>query len=128
MPTRQELQQQLADVDRQINSELSQTKLPDLRSEHGQFPLPLFILAAICFAWYAAGNMIPIAGEYHSMTARWVMYAGGVLVLLGVFRTLQWIIKRRPKGDAKYMEATTRVRELQQQRREIQRQIKELDA
>ena len=127
MATRQELQQQLADVDRQINSELSKTKLPDLRSEHGQFPLPLFILAAICFAWYVAGNMIPVAGEYHSMTAKWVMYAGGVLLFLGVLRTLQWIIKRRPKGDANYMAATTRVRELQQQRRDIQRQIKELD-
>jgi hypothetical protein len=124
--TRQELQQQLADVDRQINSELSKTKLPELRTDM-QFPLPLFILAAICFAWWAIGAQIPVAGEYHPATAKWVMYAGCVLVALGALRTLQWLMKRNPKGDAGYLEATTRVRELQQQRREIQRQIKELD-
>ena len=59
--SRAELQQQLADVDRQISSELSQTKLPDLRSEHGQFPLPLFILAATRYSFVSSTMVKEIA-------------------------------------------------------------------
>ncbi len=128
MPTREELQQQLADLDRQISAELGKTKLPELRSEHRQFPGATWILAALCFGWYALGASVPVAGEYHAMTAQWVMYAGILLAVIAALRTLLWLTKRNPKGDAQYVESTGRVRELQAMRRDLMKQMKDLDS
>ncbi len=125
MATRAQLQTEIAELDRQINAELGKTRLPSLNTRNASFPWSYYILAALVLAWWQFGGMLPIPG--HDKYAHYAMWVGGAICVFAVIRTFLWLIRRNPKGGTKYMEATTHVRELQQRRQELQKQLKEIE-
>ncbi|MBX7244784.1 MAG: hypothetical protein K1X53_04755 [Candidatus Sumerlaeaceae bacterium] len=125
MATRKELQQELADLDRQINAEVAKAPLPKMRDVHRRFPFAYFILGGLGIGYWAAGDSIPgVSGSLHTSTADYGLYVGGVIIAIGVIRLLQWMFLSNFKADAQYKEATVTVKDLQQKRRELQQELK----
>ncbi|MCX7718194.1 MAG: hypothetical protein N2111_07315 [Candidatus Sumerlaeaceae bacterium] len=126
MPTRQELQARIAELDRRINEELSKTRLPSLDSRRRQFPKADYIVAALLIGYHYVGGQIPVIGQFHDITSPWDLYLGAAVAAIAVLRTILWVFKGNPKADANYVAATSAVRDLQAQKRDLQAQLKEL--
>ncbi len=125
---RNEILRQIAELERQVNAELAQTRLPGMRSSHKTFPSPMWGLTIFCFAWWGFGDMIPPAASIHAMTKPYAFYVACVLGVIAILQTVLWLFSRGAKADAGYMQHTQHVRELQQQLAQLRQQLRDMDA
>jgi hypothetical protein len=124
---RNEILRQIAELERQVNAELAQTRLPGMRSSHKAFPSPMWGLTAFCFGWGAFGGQIPPAERIHAMSMPYAYYVGVVLGGIAVLQTVLWLFSRGSTADASYIQHTHHVRELQQQLAALRQQLRDLD-
>jgi hypothetical protein len=123
--TRDELQRRIAQVNRDINDEVSKSPLPNFKPK--PFPTGAWVLGIICAALGLFGGQINALKPYYDDYGEYGFYAAAVFGIYAVLRTLLWLFQGKPKGSREYMESTTHVRELQERRRELEMQLKEID-
>jgi hypothetical protein len=123
---REDIQRRIGEINREINEEVGKTTLPEYKPK--LFPTGLWIFAAVCAGWWLFGNQVPQAAQYHAEYGEYGLYAAVVIGAYALFKTVLWLFQGKPKGSAEYMNATARVRELQDKRRDLEMQLKELDA
>ena len=123
--TKEEILQEIAALDRQINQQVAQQKLPRLNMKYSRFPWATWIAAVVFFGlWLYGGMFIP---ENIFDIGQYVAFGLGVLfVLAGLWRTIMFLFKGRQKTDSKYAAATEKVRMLQEKRQELQEQLDEM--
>ncbi len=120
----EELQRQIAEIDKQINKILVEKRLPPLKPPK-PFPLGTWILALLVFGYYLFGDMIPYVGQYYADYGKYAMYVAGVVAILAVLRTVLWLFSRNPKTPPEYLEASQQVKELQDQRRLLEKELRD---
>ncbi len=120
----EEIQRQIADLDKRINQILVEHRLPPLKPPK-PFPLGTWIIAVALGAYYLFGDMVPYVSEYHGSYAIYVMYAALVVAALALLRTVLWLFSRNPKTPPEYIEVTRQVQELQNQRRLLEAELRE---
>ena len=98
--------------------------MPSLSGKHASFPGANWVLTALCFGWWQFGDMAK--QSWHDMSAQYAFYAGIVVGIIAVIRTVLWLVKGKSKATKGYMKATQNVAELQKQRQELQQQLNEL--
>lgn len=124
---RDEMLQEIASLDDQINTHLAGAKIPTLDKK--PFPLGTWIVAAIFFALSYYGHLIPEVGEQIHQYGKWMLYAGILMAVLAVLSTLAWIMSKLKKDNTtEYREATAKVKVLQERRQQLVLKIKELDS
>jgi hypothetical protein len=123
---RASIQREIAEIDGELNRTLGATKLPSL--EVKPFPIWTWLLAFAAAAWWMLGSDLPVIAEYHRSYGEYGLYAAIALGLLGLFSTLSWALRKRGGVSQEYRQATEKARVLQERRRELQVQLRELDA
>jgi len=121
----EDLQRQIAEIDKQINKILVEKRLPPLKPPK-PFPLGSWILAILLAAYYLFGDMIPVVGEYHALYSQYSMYAAMVVAAYALLRSVLWLFGRNPKTPPEYLEASQQVKELQNQRRLLEKELREV--
>jgi len=120
----EELQKQIADLDREINRILAEKRLPPLKPPR-PFPLSSWVLAIVLVAYYLFGDLLPYVGTYHGKFGLYAFYAGLVMALLALLLTVRWLFSRAPRTPPEYIEASRKAQELQNQRRLLEKQLRE---
>ncbi|MCX7964155.1 MAG: hypothetical protein N2644_06720 [Candidatus Sumerlaea chitinivorans] len=120
----QEIQRQIAELDKQINNLIAEHRLPPIKPAK-PFPLGTWILALLVAAWWLFGDMVPMVGSYRQMTTPYDWYATLILGALALLRTVLWLLGRPRKTPPEYLEVTRKVQELQEQRRLLQKELRE---
>ena len=124
--TREDIQRRIADLDNEINRILGNARLPSL--EVRPFPKGTWILSALCLGYYFFGGDLPYVDAYHSEYAKYAFGASGILAVLALWSSLTWLFRRRGGFSKEYGEATAKVRDLQNERRELQAELKEFQS
>ncbi len=123
---REEMLQEIASLDDQINTHLAGAKIPTL--DKRPFPLGTWIVALIFFALTYYGHLIPEVGAQIHEYGKWFWYAGILMAVVALLSTLSWIMSKLKKDNTtEYREATAKVKVLQERRQELVMRIKELD-
>lgn len=124
---RESLQREIARLDQEINAVISSTEIP--RLDVRPFPTGTWLLAILCFAWSLFGQLVPGAARWHYKTANWAWIAGIVLGVVAILATISWLLRKRgQRGHSDdYMQLSRRTRELQEQRRELQAELRALN-
>jgi hypothetical protein len=122
--TRQEIMQQLAELDKQINAIAGSDRVGQITVGKFDFPTGNYI-GALFFAgvWWLGGM---IQAELHRQYSWIALILAAVFLLSALWRTFRWLTKPRLGADRKMQEAMDKVRGLQIQRQELQRRLKEL--
>lgn len=120
----EQLQHRIAEIDKQINEILVTKRLPPLKPPK-PFPLGTWILVLAVGAYYFFGDLLPFVGSYYGELSRYAMYAAGVLLLLALLRSLMWLFSGKPKTPPEYIEAHQKVKELQEQRRLLEKELRD---
>jgi hypothetical protein len=123
---RASIQREIAEIDGELNRTLGSTQLPSL--EVKPFPVWSWVLAFLAAAWWMIGSDVPVISEYHGRYGEYGFYAAIALGLLALFSTISWALRRRGGVSPEYRQATEKARVLQERRRELQVQLRELDA
>lgn len=123
---REQILEEIARLDEEINRVLASAQLPKL--EHRPFPLGLWALTGLSFAWWKYGDYLPGAYIYHFETAQYGFYLGIVFAVIAVLSSISWLIRGRGYGGKSeaYRSASRNARELQERRRELQAELKSL--
>lgn len=124
--THSEVQNRIAEIDRQVNSEVAGSKLP-LTTTYRNFPTTTWVLAAVAFAWSFYGDAVPGSLNFHDHYSVYAWYTGLILAALALWGTVLYLFQPRPKISDAYRESTARVRTLQEERRELMVRLRELD-
>jgi hypothetical protein len=126
---RAEIQERIAQLDREINLEVGRHKLPSTNTRYRSFPVGSWIGALVLLALWVYGGTLPFVKTYYD-TYSWVPYVllavGGLCALSALWYTFMWMFKARAKVDAKYMEGMQQVTKLQDERKALQKQLNEL--
>ena len=120
----EDIQRQIADIDKQINKILVENRLPPLKPPK-PFPLGTWIVASFLAAYYLFGDLIPVVGEYRTTYAQYVLWATLAVAALAVLRTVLWLFSRKPKTPPEYVEVTRQVQDLQNQRRLLEKELRD---
>jgi hypothetical protein len=120
-----EIQREIADLDKQINDTYAETRLPSLRPAR-KFPSGSWGLAVICLGWHFFADLVPPVQSFHDLSKPYVLYAGLVLAAIAVLQTVFWFFGGTPKASKAYTEATRKANELQERRRMLQQELKAL--
>lgn len=120
----EEIQKQIAELDKQINQILVEKRLPPLKPPK-PFPLGSWILAAVVGAYYLFGDLLPAVGGLHAAYQTYALYATLALGAYALLRTVLWLFSGKPKTPPEYIEATRQVQELQNQRRLLEKELRE---
>ncbi|MGB9690869.1 MAG: hypothetical protein ACPL7D_01730 [Candidatus Sumerlaeaceae bacterium] len=120
----EELQQRIAELDKQINQILIEKRLPPLKPPK-PFPLGTWIIALLLGGYYLFGDLIPVVGQHYGDYAKYVLYAAVAVAALALLRTVLWLFSRNPKTPPEYLEASRRVKELQDQRRLLEKELRD---
>lgn len=123
--TRDQIQREIADLDRQLNQVLGSTQLPSLEAR--PFPTWTWIAAFLAAAWWMFGSDVPVIQNYHRDYGQYGLYAALILGLFALLSTLSWMFRRRGGVSEDYKAATAKSRELQERRRELQVRLRELE-
>ncbi|GAB4325625.1 MAG: hypothetical protein Kow0059_21750 [Candidatus Sumerlaeia bacterium] len=125
MATRQQLQERIAALDAEINAALSRVRVPDVRLRIRAFPSGNWGLAVVLLGWWWFGDMaLP---RIHLTTQKAAMWLGLAFGVAAVLRTLAWLLRRgRSDLSPEFREAAEHVRRLQNERRNLVRQLKTL--
>ena len=123
---RVELQKKIAQLDEEINSVLASTELPKL--DVRPFPIGTWLFGFLCLAWVEFGSRIPAMYSYHLETAVWEWRLGLVIQAVAFLSTLSWFFRGRgyEYKSAAYTEASRKVRDLQERRRDLQSELRGL--
>jgi hypothetical protein len=124
--TREDILRRIAELDNEINHILGNTQLPSLESR--SFPMGTWIFAALLAGYYLFGADIPMIDRFHQPYGRYFFYASGLFAVLALWGSLSWLFRKRGGVSKEYGEASVRVKGLQDQRRELQAQLKELES
>jgi hypothetical protein len=124
--TRDEIQREISDIDRELNRVLGSAKLPSLEAR--PFPAWTWILAFVAAAWWMFGSQLPVIQNYHRDYGEWGLYASLFFGLFALLSTLSWMFRRRGGVTEEYRAATEKSRDLQERRRELQVRLRELEA
>ena len=120
------IQREIAEIDGELNRTLGSTTLPSLDSK--PFPKGTWLLAFLAAAWWMFGSELPVISEYYPKYGEWGMYAAIGFGILALLTTLSWLFRRRGGVSAEYRQASDKARILQERRRELQVQLRELEA
>ncbi|MGI8907424.1 MAG: hypothetical protein ACR2IE_13145 [Candidatus Sumerlaeaceae bacterium] len=123
---RDAIQREIAEIDGELNRVLGSTTLPSL--EVKPFPKGTWLLAFLSAAWWMFGSDLPVISNYHSQYGDWGMYAAVAFGILGLMTTLSWLFRRRGGMSTEYAQASEKARVLQERRRELQVELRELEA
>jgi hypothetical protein len=127
---RQDLLDQIAELNHKINSEQAAQKAPEFGGADARFPTGTIIAAALVYAWGAFGGelagIIPGAGPLHRDFGDYATYVAYAVGALAVIQILRMLAKGKPKPDTAYAESAERVRLLQNERRLLQEKLKSL--
>ena len=123
---RDDIQRRIAQLDNEINSIIGSAQLPSL--EVRPFPKGTWIMAILLLGYYLFGADIPYISQFHEPYARYFYIGSGIFAVLAVWGTLSWLFRRRGGMSKEYGAATAKVRDLQNERRELQSQLKELSS
>ncbi len=125
--TRQEIMQQIAALDKQINEIAGKDRVARGSLSGRAFPAGNWIGAlAIGAIWFFGGQIAPLA-ELHRAYAFYVFIAAALLAVLAIIRTVQWVLQPGLGANKGLAESLERVRGLQLQRQELQRRLAEID-
>ena len=125
--TVEDLQRKIGELNKQINDEVARNPAPRTNDPSSAFPSGTWILAIVCFAWAFGGDQVDQIKPYVEMSWMYVAGLGALLALAALVRSILWIFKSRPKSGKEYTQNTSKVRELQAQKRELQQKLKELE-
>lgn len=117
--------EEIAELDRRINKELANTKVPRLNLKYQSFPAASWVAAAVLFAYWLYGGIIHEG--VHDTFGFWAFVLGILTALFALYNTVMFILKGGRKSDNKYAQATSHVQELQAQKMELQKKLKDLD-
>lgn len=120
---REEVQSRVAELDREINTELAGTKLPDSATRRS-LPISTFILAAASFGWYFYGSEFDLTRASHAATKQWGMYLALFLIAIGIVQLIMYITQPRAVVGEEYRAAAARVKALQEERRGLLAELK----
>lgn len=123
---REDIQRRIGEVNREINEEVAKTTIPEYKPK--VFPTGSWILAVLGAAWWLAGSEVPQVAAYHQDYGEYGLYVAVIVGAYALLKTVLWLFQGKPTGGAEYINATARVRELQEKRRDLEMQLKELDA
>lgn len=126
---RQDILDQIAELNHQINSETAAQKAPEFGGSDARFPTSTIIAGCLVTAWYFYGGelgMIPGARPFYREYGEYALYVAIFLGLLAGFQILRMLARGKPKIDTAYAESAERVRHLQDQRRLLQEKLKSL--
>lgn len=122
--TRAQIQQQLVDLDRQINEESAKNRVPSLNARNRSIPWGNWVSAAIFVgAGIFGGQVVP---KLHEQYGQYALILGAIFGLSAAVRTVLFFVKGRAKNDKAYAQAAEKIRQLQEKRTELQRQLKEI--
>jgi MFS superfamily sulfate permease-like transporter len=123
---REQLLQEIARLDEEINRVVGSTRLPAL--EYRPFPIGTWITAAMFFAWWKFGDRLPGAYVYHYQSQNYAFYLGLIFIVIAIFSSISWFIRSRKYGKTseEYTAASRDARELQERRRELQAELRAL--
>lgn len=122
--TRAQIQQQLVDLDRQINEESAKNRVPSLNLRNRSFPWAYWVSAAVFLAaGLFGGQFLP---QLHAQYGKYALIIGAVIGISGAIRTVIFFVKGRSHNDKGYAQATEKIRQLQEKRQELQKQLKEI--
>jgi len=121
----EEIQKKIAEIDKQINTILVEKRLPPLKPPK-PFPLMTWILALVLLGYYLFGDALPYVGPYYQPYGEYSMYGALVVGVVALLRTLLWLFSRNPKTPPEYLEASRKVQDLQDQRRLLEKELREL--
>ncbi len=122
---REQLMAEIGRLDEEINATLSATKMPSLK--YTPFPRGMWIFAAALLAWSFYGDEIPTLGRVHLQTAMYAFYGAIVVALFALIGTLRWMFGRgRNSSSPEYTAAVAKVKTLQDQRTELQAELRML--
>lgn len=121
----QTIQDRIAELDRQINSEVAGVRMPGIGNRR-QFPTTSWVTSLAAFGWHYYGDAIPSAEDFHNQFASYGFYAGIIFAVLAVWGTFLYLIQPSPKVSPEYRASTERVRVMQEERRELVARLRSL--
>ena len=123
--TRPEMLARIAAIEKEVNTEMPNTKLPD-SGQRKPFPTTGLILTAALIGFYLAGDQLPYGGaQYQAQYGTYAMYGGVLFGAWTAWNLLQMVLfQPGAKVTPAYREATERVQALQTEKRQLQEAMK----
>jgi hypothetical protein len=118
--TREEILQEIARLDREINKIAGATRLKPMATARP--PIGSIITSAVFLGYWAAGAAI--SAELHAKTALWALIIGALAALAALMGLFNWIKGLLGRGNQKKFGANMEAAAaLQQQRKLLQEQL-----
>ena len=121
---RQELQERIAELDKQINLEVGRSRVPRLNLKHRSFPITSWISAFFFLGFWVFGGMF--LKSVHDKFAFWALLIGGLIAVLALWNTVMWLFTGNQKADKTYAAAMDKMKELQDERAALAKQLKQM--
>lgn len=125
--TRQEIQQRIAELDREINNQVAGAKLPPA-TKRRTFPIWTWLLAGLALGWTYYGHEIPGTQDIHSQYHNIGLYVAIFFGVLALWATVLWLIQPSTKITPEYRASAEKVKLLQEERRDLMSQLKRLES
>ncbi len=123
---RDEMMQEIASLDDQINTQLAGAKLPSL--DKPSFPLGTWLIAAVFYGLSLYGALLPEVGPQMKEYSVYFFWGAVIIAVFALLGTFSWMIKMfRTENTESYRAATAQVKVLQDRRQELVLRVKELD-
>jgi hypothetical protein len=126
---REQLLDQIAELNHKINQEVAAQKAPEFGGADVRFPTGTIVAGCIVYAWSVFGDQLtflPGAVPFHRRASEYAIYVVYLLAALAVIQILRMLTRGKPKIDPEYAESAERVRQLQNERRLLQEKLKSL--
>lgn len=122
---REDLLREITRIDSEINKVVVETELPSVRYQ--PFPKIGWILAGALALWAIFGQAVPHAEAQtiHAQYSVYGLYGAAIFGLLALLRTITFFTSRSSMltKSARYRENSAKIRELQEQRRQLQSEL-----
>ncbi len=122
---RARLLEEIAELDRRINQELANTKVPSLNLKHRAFPVGSWVSTIVFLGYWLYGDVV--MPELHDKIELGAFVLGILSGLFAIYNTIMWVLRSGKKTDSKYAKATSHVTDLQEQKMQLQKQLQEMD-
>ncbi len=124
--TREEVRIRIAELDKQINSEVGGARLPPATLKRG-FPWTGWLIAGAALGWAYMGADIPAAAEVHRDYGELGLYVAALFGAMALWSTALFLMQPGTKITPEYRASTERVRVMQEERRELVSRLRELE-
>lgn len=122
---RPELLERIAELDKQITHQVQVNRVPKSNTGHTTFPMGSWIAALVFIGLWVFGGAF--LGDLHTKYAVWALVVGGLCALSALYGTVMWVLRGRVKVDQKYMDAMEKIKALQDERKELQKQLNSMN-